>query len=95
MNTSQLILKKKEQKSIVLKIATKVGLHDPNDWSKFNQFMLHKSVHKKDLNLYDLEELKDLVKQFRGIDYHYEKSAKQKGTKAYYHKRWLTMPSNN
>ena len=88
-------VEKKKLKSQVLTIATRVGLHDPNDWDVFNRFMLHKSVGKKDLYLYSLEELKGLVKQFRGIEANYNKSATKIGTQAYYHKTKLPKPSVN
>lgn len=86
---------KRKLRSQILTIATKVGIHNPSDWDKFNRFMLHKSVGKKTLNLYSKDELKFVVKQFRGIEANYDASAETKGTKAYYHKRGLQKPSLN
>ncbi len=86
---------KRKLRSQILTIATKVGIHDPNDWDKFNSFMIHKSAGRKTLNLYSLEELRIVVKQFRGIKANYDKSSNVVGTKAYYHKRGLQKPSLN
>lgn len=82
-------LEKKNRRSVVLSIATRCGIHDTNDWSKFNQFMLNSSIKKKRLNDYDIDELDALIKQFRGLEANYTKSAKKPGTKAYYHSNGL------
>jgi len=82
-------------RSQVLTIATRVGIHDINDWDVFNRFMIHKSVNRKTMNMYSLEELKALVKQFRGIEANFNKSAENKGTKAYYKTTGLPKPSAN
>jgi hypothetical protein len=86
---------KRKLRSQVLTIATRVGVHNPNDWDVFDRFMMYKSIKKKTLNLYTLEELQNLVKQFRGIEANYNKSSETKGTKAYFHKRGLQKPSLN
>ncbi len=76
----------KKKRSIVLTIATRVGLHNPNDWNVFNNFMISRSILKRQLNKYDINELDKLVQQFRGIEANYNKSAKKIGTKANQHK---------
>lgn len=75
----------KKQRSIVLNIATQTGIHNPSDWSVFNSFMLNRSVLKKPLRKYDLEELDQLIKQFRALEENYNSSAKKVGTKAWNH----------
>jgi hypothetical protein len=82
-------LEKKSKRSIVLTIAQRTGIHDPNDWNKFNRFMLNSSILKKKLNSYELDELDDLIKQFRGLERNYAKSAAKAGTKAYFHAKGL------
>lgn len=76
-------LASKKKRSIVLAIATKVGIHDTSNWSKFNSFMKDRSILKKQLNHYTLSELDKLIKQFRGIESNFEKSAKKAGTIAH------------
>ena len=93
-NTEVLLVKKK-LRSRVLAIATRTGIHDTNDWDKFNCFMLHNSICKKSLNLYDLEELEELVKQFRALERNYKKSAEKAGTKAWAHQFGFPSTSKN
>lgn len=88
-------LEKKEKRSIVLTIAQRTGIHDPNDWSKFNGFMLKSSILKKKLNAYELDELDDLIKQFRGLERNYTRSAGKAGTKAYFHSKGLPKINPN
>jgi len=63
----------RRKRSVVLSIATRTGIHDPNDWEKFNGFMLNRSVYHKPLNEYTSRELDDLIRQFRSIEYKYKK----------------------
>lgn len=88
-------LEKKKQRSVVLTIAQRTGIHDPSDWKKFNSFMLNSSILKKRLNEYELDELKELVKQFRGLERNYSKSADKAGTKAYFHSKGLPKINPN
>ena len=92
---AETILAKKKLRSQVLTIATRTGIHDTNDWDKFNRFMIHNSVCKKTLNLYNLDELEKLVQQFRALERNYNKSANKVGTKAWAHKNHLPNVSNN
>lgn len=92
---TELVLAKKKLRSQVLTIATRTGIHDTNDWDKFNRFMLYNSLHKKSLNLYNLEELEELVQQFRALERNYKKSAEKTGTKAWAHRWNLPSVSNN
>lgn len=79
----QLDLKKK--RSQVLAIAQRCDIHDGTSFVKFNRFMLNSSKFKKPLNKHSLEELDVLIKQFRGLEQNYMRSAAQAGTKAYNH----------
>lgn len=76
-------IKKKKKRSEVLTIATRVGIHEPDNWDRFNGFMKERSIYKKELHKYGLAELEELIKQFRGIERNEARSAKNAGTKAY------------
>lgn len=84
-------IEKKKRRSIVLAIATRVGLHDPTDWAKFNGFMKERSILKKQLNQYSIEELDKLIIQFRGIERNFNNSSKKVGTKAHSIKNKLPL----
>ena len=73
----------KEKRSIVLTIAQRVGIHEGTGFNKFNAFMEARSILKKRLNKYTLDELDELVKQFRGLEANFQKSAEKSGTKAW------------
>lgn len=88
-------LAKRKLRSEVLTIAQRTGIHNPNDWKVFNRFMLNSSILKKRLNEYELDELERLVKQFRGIESNYSRSAAKAGTKAYFHSKGLPKPNFN
>ncbi|WPC14636.1 hypothetical protein LEQ04_08585 [Riemerella anatipestifer] len=68
---------------------------EPDEWTKFNAFMLKSSPLKKPLNAYKLGEFEELIKQFKSMRAKYEKRAKVHGTKEWYHKNKLPMPSKN
>lgn len=85
----------KYYRSNVLTLATRLGIKDIDSWDKFNKWMLEKSIFKKKLNDHNLEELKELQLQFRGMESNYERSAMNPGTKAWYHKNKLIPPSAN
>jgi len=76
----------REKQSIILTIATRTGIKEPDSWTKFNEWMLNSSVQKKELHKYNSDELDKLIKQFRGIESNYKKSAEKTGTKAWRHK---------
>ncbi|MDT8346514.1 MAG: hypothetical protein RQ756_01830 [Flavobacteriaceae bacterium] len=80
---SDLLVRRK--RSVILAIATRVGIKEVNHWAKFNRWMLKSSILHKELHAYNLEELELLMKQFRAIEANYEKSAKKAGTKAWHH----------
>lgn len=85
----------RKHRSICLTIATKIGLKEPDSWGNFNNWMLNSSVLKKKLNDYSLAELQSLERQLRAAESNYQISAKVPGTKAYYHKNKLPIPSQN
>lgn len=57
----------KRLRSIVLTDAQFVGLYTPDNWTRFNNFMKYRSVLKKPLNAYTLDEFPLLIKQFKSI----------------------------
>ena len=73
----------KEYRSKILAIATREGIHFPDDWKNFNHFMLFSSRFKKPLNAHNLEELKELLKQMNALAYNNAKSAEHPMTKAW------------
>lgn len=85
----------KEHRSIVLSIATRIGLKEPDSWEKFNNWMLKSSILKKKLNDYNLQELQQLERQLRATESNYQASAKKAGNKAWYHKNKFSIPSKN
>lgn len=89
----ELIMKRK--RSNILTIATKTGIKEANNWTKFNKWMLNSSVHKKPLKEYNYEELDDLNKQFRQLQANYENSAKKVGNKAWHHATGIPRSSEN
>lgn len=88
-------LEKKKKRSIVLAIAQRCGIHGGTSFDKFNSFMVNKSIYKKELYKYTMEELDELIKQFRGLERNYKRSAESVGTKAYNHARgWAEISTN-
>ena len=85
----------KEHRSIVLSIATRIGLKEPDSWDKYDSWMLKSSILKKKLNDYNLQEIKDLERQLRATESNYQASAEKAGNKAWYHKNKLPIPSKN
>ena len=85
----------KEHRSIVLSIATRIGLKEPDNWDKFNNWMLKSSILKKKLNDYNLQEIKDLERQLRATESNYQASSEKAGNKAWYHKNKFLIPSKN
>ena len=91
----RLEMEKKKKRSVVLAIAQRCGIHEGTSFEKFNRFMLDRSRFKKRLSGHSLEELDELIKQFRGLERNYERSAANPGTKAYSHSRGFAGVSNN
>lgn len=89
----ELIMKRK--RSNILTIATKTGIKEANNWTKFNKWMLNSSVHKKALKEYNYEELDDLNKQFRQLLANYENSSQKVGNKAWHHATGIPRSSEN
>lgn len=85
----------KSFRSIILKDAQYIGLYDPQDWTPFNRFMLELSPLKKPLNSYKADEFDKLIKQFKSLRSKYDERAKVPGSKEWYHKNKLPMPSKN
>ena len=85
----------KTKRSYILTIATEIGIKEPDNWTRFNNFMKKDSVVKKPLKDCNMEELNQVYRQFRGMQANYHKSAEKTGTKAWYHKHKLNQPSQN
>ena len=85
----------RKHKSIVLTIATRIGLKETDCWVKFNKWMLNSSVCKKRLNDYNLQELEALERQLRAAESNYNRSATKAGNKAWYQKNNFPIPSKN
>lgn len=89
----ELIMKRK--RSAILTLATKTGIKELDSWTKFNNWMLTSSIHKKALNAYDYHELDELTKQFRALEANYQNSAQKVGNKAWHHATGIPKPSSN
>lgn len=89
----ELIMKRK--RSVILTIATKTGIKEVNDWTKFNQWMKTSSILKKELHAYKYDELDDLNKQFRQLEINYNESAQKVGNKAWHHATGIPKNSFN
>ena len=85
----------KEHRSVILSIATRIGIKEPDNWDKFNNWMLKSSILKKKLNDYKLDELPKLERQLRAAESNYQASAEKPGNKAWYHKNKFPIPSKN
>lgn len=85
----------RKKRSIVLTIATRTGIKSATGWSEFNKWMLNSSIYKKELHAYNYEELDELIKQFRGLEGNYQKSARKTGTKAWTHANGFPTISQN
>ncbi|WP_413533679.1 hypothetical protein [Empedobacter brevis] len=94
-NTYEYQMNLRDKRSIVLTIATRTGIKDADCWIKFNNWMLNCSVLKKELHKYNSDELDKLIKQFRGLEANYCKSATKTGTKAWMHKNKFQPLSQN
>lgn len=85
----------KEVRSEILTLASYTGIKKPNSWTAFNRWMQTKSVLKKDLNRYSLQELELLRRQFYALKRNFERSATKIGNKAWYEKNELPQPGVN
>ncbi|MFS1522118.1 hypothetical protein ACIPCA_12600 [Flavobacterium covae] len=57
----------KRLRSVIIKEAQFIGIYTPESWVTFNRFMLNKSIFKKALNEYKIDEFPQLIKQFKSI----------------------------
>lgn len=93
--SAEMELMMKRKRSNILTIATKTGIKEADSWTKFNNWMLSSSIHKKALNAYNYDELDDLNKQFRQLEINYTNSAKKVGNKAWHHATGIPRSSEN
>lgn len=85
----------KQLRSDILKDAQILGIYTPGDWTSFNRFMLHRSVLKKPLKDYKIEEFKELNKQFKAMVTKYKKRSRIAGTKEWHQVNKFPIPSKN
>lgn len=85
----------KKKRSAVLTIAQRMGIHEGTSFEKFNRWMESRSILKKPLRDYSLDELNDLLAQLHGLESNFERSAQNKGTKAWYKKTGIPNFGNN
>ncbi|SDE80784.1 hypothetical protein, partial [Riemerella columbipharyngis] len=76
----------KEWRSKILALAEREGIKEPKSWHKFNDWMILYSIYKKPLTAHNIEELKELYKQFRGIERNNRKFAEKPLNKAWWRK---------
>ena len=74
----------RKYRSAILKDAEYLGIYTVGDWKRFNGFMLNKSVFKKPLNKYEIEEFTPLLKQFKSMKSKFDKNKIQVGTSEWY-----------
>lgn len=96
-DVAALQLAKRDKRAVVLAIAGRVGFFPDgsSNFDYFNGWMRAKSTLKKDLWKYSFDELDKLLIQFRGIEAHFEASAKVPGTKAWHMKNKIPLSSTN
>ncbi|MEI7487768.1 MAG: hypothetical protein WCJ72_10220, partial [Chryseobacterium sp.] len=85
----------KALRASVLTDAQYVGYHDPGSWAVFNNFMLTLSPLKKPLKNYQIEEFPALIRQMKSIRQKFDTRSKIPGTKEWYIKNKLPIPSSN
>lgn len=76
----------KEWRSKILANAEKAGIKEPGGFHKFNNWMLNRSMCKKQLTAYTLEELRALSRQIHGVITNNGRSAQRTMTKAWWKK---------
>lgn len=77
-------LELKKLRSIILADAQYMGLYSPNNWLVFNGFMKNRSVLKKPLNEYSIQEMPLLIKQFKSMKTKYIKANIQVYSRQWY-----------
>lgn len=94
---ASLEIERRNKRATVLAIAGRVGFfpEGSDNFTTFNSFMVNSSILKKRLEKYLLDELDELIRQFRAIEANYNRSAAQTGTKAWHHKNKLPKPGDN
>lgn len=85
----------KELRAVILKDAQYLGLYEPENWEGFNHFMETRSVGRKLLYEYRAKEFPELIRQFKMMRKRYDERAERMGTREWYRKNHLPMPSAN
>lgn len=77
-------LELKRLRSIVLADAQYLGIYRADSWLAFNGFMKNRSVLKKPLNYYTIEELPLLIQQFKSMRSKFDKAKMQIGSREWF-----------
>ena len=85
----------KRLRSIILADAQAMGILKKNNWALFNKFMKERSPLKKFLRDYTLDELPELVRQFKSMRTKFEKAALKVGSKQWHFFFGIPEPSIN
>ena len=85
----------KRLRSIILADAQVMGILKQNNWVYFNKFMKERSPLKKFLRDYTLDELPELVRQFKSMRTKFEKASVKVGSKQWYTLFGIAEPSMN
>lgn len=85
----------KRLRSIILADAQAMGILKQNNWAYFNKFMKERSLLKKFLREYTLDELPELVRQFKSMRTKFEKAAVKVGSKQWHTLFGIAEPSMN
>ena len=85
----------KRLRSIILADAQAMGILKQNNWAYFNKFMKERSLLKKFLREYTLDELPELVPHFKSMRTKFEKAAVKVGSKQWHTLFGIAEPSMN
>ncbi len=85
----------KQKRSVVLAISQRTGIHTGTGFKEFNSFMLNRSILKKKLNEYTMEELDELIKQMHALEANFKASAKKAYSKAWHKHHGIPETSEN
>jgi hypothetical protein len=85
----------KRLRAIILADAQTMGILKQNNWAYFNKFMKERSPLKKFLRDYTLDELPELVRQFKSMRTKFEKASVKVGSKQWYTLFGIAEPSMN
>lgn len=85
----------RQKRATVLAIAQRCDIHSGTSFERFNGWMEARSIHKKRLPKYTLDELDELIKQLHAVEANFKKSAEKAGTKAWHKHYGIPESSDN